>query len=95
MKRKQELAEYPGSLIGVHLFVDRNLSYLVIRPLEEIIPSHEHQNNGAKTIWGPAKREVESFAPQVSIESYFGTCQSMWYLNQTQYFRLEDFYFRY
>ena len=57
----------------VHLPFGRSLRYLVIRPLEEWIPSHEDQSIGAKTIWGLALWGAESREPQFSLKPSFGT----------------------
>ena len=60
-------------LFVVHLPFGRSLRYLVIRPLEESIPSHEDQSIGAKTICNPAPWGVDSRQPHDSLKPSFGT----------------------
>ena len=49
----------------------RSLRYLLVRTLEEWIPSHEDQSIGANNIWGLALWGVESREPQVSLKQSF------------------------
>ena len=53
-----------------HLPFGRRLRYLVIRPLEEEIPSHGDHSFGAKTIWGLVLWGVESREHQNSLSGF-------------------------
>ena len=56
----------------VHLPFGGSIRYLVIKPLEVLVPSHEDQSIGAKTVWGPALRGLESCEPQVTLSRLSG-----------------------
>ena len=51
----------------VHLPFGRWLRYLVIRTLEQQVPSHEDQSSDAKTVSGRALWGVDSSEPQFSL----------------------------